>query len=217
MGEQVVAELHRLGPLQVGVPGEVGIAGGIGAGEQHLLERQDRLGHLAQGALRVEPQVGGDLVVAAAAGVDLAAGGTGDLGDPPFDGGVDVLVGRAELEGAAGELLLHLVERGEDRRRLLTVEQAAPHQPAHVGARAGDVVGCEPLVVGQRDGVGEQLLGRSIGEPAVPQRLAVALGEVRHQLDGRLEACRADHVSMPRPQSRTNPAESSWRNVSAAS
>jgi hypothetical protein len=86
-----------------------------------------------------------------------------------------------------------------------------------MSARTRDVVGSEALVVGQRDGVGEQLLGRSVGEAAVPQRLAVAVGEVGHQLVGRLEAWRADQVSMPSPQSRTNPAESSWRNVSAAS
>ena len=47
-----------------------------------------------------EPQVERDLVVAAAPGVQLGARGAGDLGDPALDRGVDVLVGRHELERA---------------------------------------------------------------------------------------------------------------------
>ena len=47
--------------------------------------------------LAPQPQVGGDLVVAAPPGVQPGPGRPGDLGDPPLDGGVDVLV--AGLEG----------------------------------------------------------------------------------------------------------------------
>jgi hypothetical protein len=43
--------------------------------------------------------------------VDLSAGDPGDLGDPALDRGVDVLIGRAELEGARRQLGFDLVQR----------------------------------------------------------------------------------------------------------
>ena len=48
----------------------------------------------AQRVLHEQPERGGHLVVARPPGVQLGAGRAGQLGDPPLDGGVDVLVGR---------------------------------------------------------------------------------------------------------------------------
>ena len=149
VGQEVVGQQHGLGPLQVRVAGEVGVAGRLGPGEQRPLEREHRRGHLGQRPLRVEPQVGGDLVVAAAAGVELAAGRAGQLGDAPLDRGVDVLVGRARTRTCpSASSLLDLVERAEDRptpRRRRGC--SAAHQAPDVGPRPGDVVGREALVV----------------------------------------------------------------------
>ncbi len=64
------------------------------------LQVEDALGHPSELAAGVEPQVGGHLVVAAAAGVELGPDVAGELGDPPLDGGVDVLVARGEDEDA---------------------------------------------------------------------------------------------------------------------
>jgi hypothetical protein len=47
------------------------------------------------------------------------------------------------------ELALDLVERGEDRVHLVVGEEPDPAEPAHVGARAGDVVGGQPTVEGR--------------------------------------------------------------------
>ena len=98
VGQQVVGEQHRLGPLEVGVAGQVGVAGRLGPGQQHVLQGDDEPGDGDQLALAPQPQVGGDLVVAAAGGVQLGAGGAGELGDPALDGGVDVLVALDERE-----------------------------------------------------------------------------------------------------------------------
>ena len=110
VGQQVVGQQHRLGPLQMGVAGQVDVAGLEGALGQDVLEGDDLAGHLDQRAAAPQAQVGGDLVVAAAAGVQLGPDVAGELGDPALDRGVDVLVVGGEDERPRGELLLDLVE-----------------------------------------------------------------------------------------------------------
>ena len=112
------------------VPGQVRVADlGGRAIEQHLLQADDPRGDAAELALAPQPQRGRDLVVAAPPRVQLPAGRAGDLGDPSLDRRVDVLVRRCEVERARGELVGDRVEGGEDRRRLLTVEQPARTRP----------------------------------------------------------------------------------------
>ena len=94
-------------------------------------------------------------------------------------------------------------------------EDPRPAEAAHVGPAAGDVVGEQALVERQADGVGQQVLGRPGLEPSVPERVAVVAAGRGHGRDP--GPCRCDQVSMPRPQSRTKPAESSWRKLSSAS
>ena len=48
VGQQVVGQEDRLGPLQVGVAGKVGVPRFARPGQQHLLQGDDALGHLAQ-------------------------------------------------------------------------------------------------------------------------------------------------------------------------
>ena len=132
--------------------------------------RRDLVAALAP---QIEPHVERDLVVAAAAGVQLGAAVTGDLGDAPFDRGVDVFVGRRERERTVGELLLDPIERGRDDAALLLAQQSDAREHLHVRTRTGEVVGREPPVERQADGEREQLVGRAFAEPAVPERLSV--------------------------------------------
>ncbi len=113
MGEQVVGEKHRLSPLEVGVAGQVGVARLLGPAKQHLLQGDDLADQAPELTLRIEPEVGDHLVVAASTGVQLGARIPGDLGDPALHRGVDVLVGGLEHERPRGQLVLHLVERGQ--------------------------------------------------------------------------------------------------------
>ena len=123
-------------------------------------------------ALAPQPQVGGDLVVAAAAGVELAAGRAGELGDAALDRGVDVLVARDELERVRRPARARRwSSAAEDLVDLDVRQQPGALQPADVGARAGDVVGPQAPVERQALRVGEQLVGRAALEPAVPERV----------------------------------------------
>ena len=117
--EEVVREQHRLGALQVRVAGEVDVVGrGRRTSSSTACRRVDVRGDVGALAAQEQAQRGRDLVVAAPAGVQLRARGPGELGDPPLDGGVDVFVGRRELERAVGQLGADAIERGEHDRAL---------------------------------------------------------------------------------------------------
>ena len=185
------------------------------------MRRDDRAGL----APDPQPQVERDLVVAAPPGVELGARRPGDLGDPAFDRGVDVLVGRHERERAGVQLGAHLVERVGDGEALLLGEQPDRRQHVDVRARPHEVVVREALIEGQADAQRHQRVGRTFPEPAVPERLGVP-GRHRPTRDRDRGAAarpalrsrwRRDHVSTERPQSRTKPAASSCRNASSAS
>ena len=117
-----------------------------------------------------------------------------------------------------GELLLDAVERGGDHLALLLVEQADALEHVHVRARSREIVGREPAVERQADGEREQLVGRALAEPPVPQRLPGRLARSSaRSLTSDPGPWRRDHVCAERPHSRTKPSESSWRNASSAS
>ena len=68
MGQQ-----HRLGGLDVGRARQHGVPVALGQVDERPLEADDRRVQPVHGAARPQPQVRGDLVVARAAGVELAA------------------------------------------------------------------------------------------------------------------------------------------------
>ena len=132
--QQVVGQKHGLGPLQVGVARQVDVLGGLGPLQQDLLQAVDPAGHHQQLPLGEEAQVGGDLVVAAPARVQAGADLAGDLGDPPLDGRVDVLVRGTEHQGAGGQLVGHPVQGGEQDLGVRVGEDADGGQPPYVGS-----------------------------------------------------------------------------------
>ena len=139
---------------------------------------------IAQLALAPQPHVGGDLVVAAATGVQLGARRAGELGDPPLDGGVDVFVASrtntnvparsssATVSSAARiGVALDLgdaVRRGPARAR-------APREPAMSSGHSRR----------SNDRLSVNAISSSAGpalEPAVPQRLARSARPSRRRL-----------------------------------
>ena len=138
MGEQVVADRHRLRALQVGVAGHRPAGMLAGLDSQRFHDVRDRHDQLRRRHPAVEPQVQGDLVVARPPRVKRGAGG-GDLGQSPLDRRVDVLVGCAELELAAVELAPDAAKAALDRRQPRPGDEARPGEPPRVGDAAGDV------------------------------------------------------------------------------
>ena len=120
--EQVVREQHRLGVLQVGAArhdrGRVRSACAARASIRSISRSRDRDRVVAQ----QHPDEGGDLVVAAAAGAQLAAElAAGDLDQAALEGAVHVFVARGRQEPAVAHALLERGERGEHAGELRLV------------------------------------------------------------------------------------------------
>ena len=106
----MVRQVDGLCALQVRVAGHRPVDVSLGGIEQDARQALDPLDRALGGLTREEGDVGGHLVVARPRGVELAADRAGDLGEPPLDRHVDVLVVGREGERPLGELALDRVE-----------------------------------------------------------------------------------------------------------
>jgi hypothetical protein len=105
---------------------------------------------LARASEHVHGEVGGDLVVAGARGVQLAPHGPREFDQAPLDRHVDVFVAVLEGEHPERELRLDLFESLDQVVALLHRDD--PPLGQHPGVRAGllDVLGPQPPVEAQR-------------------------------------------------------------------
>ena len=117
-------------------------------------------GHGVDFVANPEPQVGRDLVVAAAAGVELAADVADAVDQGPLDVHVDVFQLLAELEAAGGDFVADLLEASDDLVPLVVGEDADFGEHVGVGDRAADIVGVEPAVEAHAFG---ELLDTAVG------------------------------------------------------
>ena len=138
----MVADGHGLSALEVRVAGHRCLRVGIGAVEQGAGKDPDRSARLGTGVGDVEPERGGNLVVAGAARVDLPA----DLAEQALDRRVHVLV--VGLDPAAGG---DLGEPTLRFRELSVVEEAGSVQPARVDRGRLAVVREQLRVVGAQE------------------------------------------------------------------
>jgi len=99
--QQPVGGRDRLGGLEVSQAGHdaVGMSGGLG--EQSALQLADVIRQDRYGAYHPQAQIDGDLIVAAAAGVQLAGDRADGFCQAAFDSSMDVFIagGRGELPG----------------------------------------------------------------------------------------------------------------------
>ena len=143
VGEQVMSDRDRLGPLEMGVPRHRHLRVGFRLIEERELEPQDFLTDGRDGLPQVEALVEGDLVVPASGRVDLRAEGSEPLRQAHFDVRVHVLEVFPPRE-VPGD------DRGVDRPEafgqgscLVDREDAHRREHLHMRDAAGDIVSRE--------------------------------------------------------------------------
>ena len=165
IGEEMMGEGDRLGALKVGVAGDDD--GGIPFSESDkgALEGADLLGEGVEFVAEPESDIDGDLIIAAAGGVEFGTGwdAPGELG---LDVHVDILELGLPMEGAGLDLLSDGLEAGADGLELGLGEDADLLEHGGVGDRAADVLTPEPPIEGDRFGEGGDIGGRTAGEAA---------------------------------------------------
>ncbi len=156
VGQQLVPEHDRLGGLQMGEAGCRRTDVRAGLCHQRVLQLGQGQHQLPGVIAQVEPQVVGRLVVARAAGAQLAADLAQPLDQHPFQERVHVLVGVVRADAPGADVLVQRVDRRQQPLRLFLVEDLGSEQLADVGARARQVVRGHAEVAVGRPGEGEQ-------------------------------------------------------------
>ena len=203
VGEQVVREQNRLGMLQMGAArhrvAEVGVRlRGDRVDERHQLVRDGR-GMVEQ----VQPDQGGDLVVAAASGAELAAElRPGDPDQLALQGAVHVFIGVGRDDAAVEDGGFEPVEGGRHPTRFVVGEVSGCREGRRVRPGTGDVVPRELPVELGRSAQGGQFRRRARGESRAPERAGIG-GAVGHD--------------PARSSSHTSRAFCAWRRFSASS
>ena len=168
VSKQMMCQEHRLGALQVGVArhgkARVGVrrlGQGVGQVEHAAHEGEER-------PFGPEPQVGRDLIVAGATGMEFAGDRADDLTQPPLHAGVDILVGDGEREIAGFDLEEDLPESAFQGRGVLDADDALFAKHAGVGNRPADIFTYQTHVELDRGVEGlETTVGR-LSEPPAP-------------------------------------------------
>ena len=171
VGQHVLGKRHGLGVLHVGEAGHDGVAVVLGHLNQRHHQSVDRLGGLQGVVPQVHSEVGGDLVVPAPAGVQLASRGADGLGEAELDAGVHVLQRMVELEGALLDLYEDVLQSGDDLVRVLRGDDPTLLQHPHVGEGPHDVVERQVRVHVQGGGEGQGGVVHPGREPSGPQGL----------------------------------------------
>ncbi|OIQ67715.1 hypothetical protein GALL_507040 [mine drainage metagenome] len=167
IGQQVVAEAHWLRDLQMSEAGHDGVRVPCGQRHQGALQRVQLCNRLVDGVAQPKPDVGCDLVVAAAAGMQALASVADELSQPGFDVEVDVFEFEFPVEALRLDVLADLRHAAFDRCKIVAADDAALRQHGGVGQRAGDIEQRQPLVEIDRGGValdeGADRLGKTRG------------------------------------------------------
>src|SRR5215475_1326256 len=135
---------------------------------QGALELQDVVEDGTNLVAQVEPYIQGDLIVAAAGGVELAANGANRLDQAPLDVHVDVLPAHIKRERAALDFRLDRLQAVYNGAGLLVGDNAALGQHPAVRDTAQNIVGIEPPIEQNRGGEVFDEVMRGLVEAASP-------------------------------------------------
>lgn len=160
-----MGEGDGLGALKVGIAGDDDGGMPFAETDEGALEGPDFFGQGVEFVTEPESDVDGDLVIAAAGGVELGAGGNapGELG---LDVHVDILKFLPPLERAGFDLLSDGIEAAADGLEFGFGEDADLLEHGGVGHRTADVLAPEPPIEGDRFGEGGDIGGGTAGEAA---------------------------------------------------
>ena len=173
IGEQMMAERHRLRRLEMGEARHHHVGAFERARRQRLLQLGDlaveRVDRVAHPQLEVDARPGRCASARCAAG---PAAGPIELGEPALDVHVNVLERAREDEGPRLDFALDLVQAGGDGVGVGLRDDALGGEHGDMGERAGDVLGGELAV--EVDGGVDLLddLGGAAGETPAPHGVA---------------------------------------------
>ena len=169
IGEQVMGEADGLRGLEVGAAGEDGVLMFFGAGHVYGGQFAGEALPFAEPVGDEQAEVERDLIVAAAARVELLAHVAHEFGEAAFDVHVDVFQFFFPLEGAVLDFRAHGGEAGDELIGFLGADDALPGQHTRVGARAGDILLVQGPVVGNGLRIGFNGSGGAFVEPSAPE------------------------------------------------
>ncbi len=168
--QEVMGEEDRLGPLQMGVAGKDDPEKLFGPGDDGFLDLHEEPENLVDFIAQVQPEIDGNLVVAAAPRVQLSPDGADPADQATLDRHVDVLVREIEGKFPGIDLPADSQQTLDDPLRLGLRQDAPLSQHPRVGDAAGDVVPVEQDVVRDRSGeLLDEPVGRAVEAP--PPRL----------------------------------------------
>jgi hypothetical protein len=145
-----MAERHRLRDLEVREAGHDAVRMFLGARDQRRLDRLQPGIDARAGGAHPQAEIGRDLVVARARGVEAPGGLANDLLEPRFDGHVDVFEREVDGHAVRRELAGDLCEAGVDLGGVIGCDD--PRRADHRGVRAagGDIFFPQALIDGDR-------------------------------------------------------------------
>ena len=135
IGQPVVRGQHRLGPLRMGIAGQDHVQVAVAAAHEGPLQVDQPLVDLVDRLADPEPQVGRDLIVAAAAGMELAAGVAEPVDQGPLDVHVDIFQFGREREAVLLNFLADLAQGLLNLAAFVVAEQADLGQHLGMGDR----------------------------------------------------------------------------------
>ena len=141
-----MGERNRLGPLEVGVAGHHGFLMQAGLVQDGLLKIQDLSDDLVDFPAEVEAKVHGNLVVAAAGGVEALAGGADFFRQERLHIHVDVLVIGSEFDFPGLNISQNFLQTGGNLILVLRRNDAAVGEHRRVGDAAFNVFFVHPAV-----------------------------------------------------------------------
>ena len=174
IGHQVMAQRHRLRGLQMGEARHHRIGMLLGAGQQRVRQAGQRGQHLVDRIAHPQAEIGRDLIVAAARGVQAAGNGADRSRQLRLGQHMDVFEGEIFGHAVRGIVRGDRVQPRVNRGGILDRHDALFRQHRDMRLRSGDILTPHPLVEGDRGVNLAHYRSRAFGKSAAPHRIGTA-------------------------------------------